>query len=278
MDRAEATPLRDRALVRIFRLAGARDPRDENTERAVEEKWRNESALRFLRRLPGEIDVRGKSVLDVGCGDGSMCLHLARIGAARVLGVDIQTVSKGQARLEAEPELRSRCELRRIDGLEELAGERFDLVLSQDSFEHYADPERFVFDLIEPVAPGGLLLIGFGPLWKAPLGGHIDYMTRLPWAHLLFPERVIMAERRRYRPDEHATCFEEIRGGLNRMTLARFRRIMGSTGLELVALETNRSDHPAFKAFRVLAAARPLREYFTSNVYGVWRKPAAGAG
>src|SRR3954453_13752483 len=145
MDRAEATPLRDRALVRIFRLAGARDPRDENTKRAVEEKWRNESALRFLRRLPGEIDVRGKSVLDVGCGDGSMCLHLARIGAARVLGVDIQTVGVGESRLDAGPELRRRCELPQIDTPDELRGEQFDLVLSQDSFEHYSDPEHFVF-------------------------------------------------------------------------------------------------------------------------------------
>ena len=264
---------RDRVLGRIFRMAGARDPADENTEREVEEAWRNKSAVRFLERIPVDVDVRGKSVLDVGCGDGSMCLHLARIGAGRVLGVDIQTVWKGEARLDAEPELRERCELRRIDSLDELRGEQFDLVLSQDSFEHYSDPEHFVFELIAPVAPGGLLLVGFGPLWKAPLGGHIDYMTRLPWAHLLFPERVIMAERRRYRPDEDAGRFEEIRGGLNKMTLARFLRIMDRTGLELVALETNRSDHPAFKAFRALATVKPLREYFTSNVYGVWRKP-----
>jgi len=50
----------------------------------------------------------------------------------------------------------------------------------------------------------GLLVIGFSPLWKAPYGGHIRFMTKLPWAHLIFPEEVIMAERRRFRPDEEA--------------------------------------------------------------------------
>jgi len=43
-------------------------------------------------------------------------------------------------------------------------------------------------------------------------------MTPLPWAHLLFPESVIMNERKRFRPDENANKFEEVKGGLNKMT------------------------------------------------------------
>jgi SAM-dependent methyltransferase len=264
----------DRAATRLLHLVGFHDPTSEPVRRAEDDEaeWRDESARRFLKRLPPWLDFSGKTVLDVGCGGGSMCLHLARSGAAKAVGVDIQSVAGAEARLEREPELAARCEFRQIDSLSDLGDRRFDAVISQDSFEHYADPERFVFELIEPLVPGGLLVIGFGPLWKAPLGGHIGYMTSIPWAHLLFPERVIMAERRRFRPEEDPARYEEIRGGLNKMTFARFRRIMASTGLEQVSLETNRGDHPAVKAFRLLRALRPLREYFTSNVYGVWRK------
>src|SRR5689334_22054768 len=95
-------------------------------------------------------------------------------------------------------------------------------------------------------------------------------MTRLPWAHLLFPEDVIMAERRRFRPQEHVRHFEEIRGGLNRMTLARFHALMAATGLRRRWFATNVSDHPAVRAAAVLARVPPLREYFTMNIYSVW--------
>ena len=265
----------DRALARLLR-ALAHDPADEETSSEAEEGWRDLSTQRFFERLPPWLELEDRTVLDVGCGGGSTCLELARMGA-RAVGADIQPVTAATERLEREPELRDRCEFRQVESLRDLGDRRFDVVLSQDSFEHYADPEGFVFQLVEPVAPGGLVVIGFGPLWKSPLGGHIDFMTSLPWAHLLFPERVIMAERRRFRPDEDATRFEDILGGLNRMTLTRFTRIMDATGLERLSLDTNRGRHPAMKAFRPLAAIPPLREYFTSNVYGVWRKPGADA-
>jgi hypothetical protein len=125
--------------------------------------------------------------------------------------------------------------------------------------------------------PGGEIAIGFGPLWESPWGGHIDFMTRLPWAHLVFPEQVILAERRRFRPEENPTRFEEIRGGLNRMTLARFLETMERSGLEKRFLATNQSDgarSPARRAFiggmRLGSRLPPLREYCSMNVYSVW--------
>jgi SAM-dependent methyltransferase len=232
-----------------------------------------ESTARFFARFKGRLDVEGKSVLDVGCGRGAACVGAARRGAARVVGVDLDIASQTRELIAGDPELAARIELVRSAGtLEELGSETFDVVLSKDCFEHYADPECFVHVMGRLVRPGGSLAIGFGPLWKSPTGGHIEYMTRLPWAHLLFPEDVIMAERKRFRPAEDARSFEEIRGGLNKMTLARFLEIMRSTGLEQVYLETNVSDHPAVRAMKQLAHVRPLRELFTTNVYGIWRK------
>jgi SAM-dependent methyltransferase len=216
---------RDRALARLFR-ALARDPADEDTSSEVEERWRDLSTERFLARLPSWLEFEGRTVLDVGCGRGSTCLALARMGAHAV-GGDIQPVTAAEKRLEREPELAGRCDFHQVESLRELGDGRFDIVLSQDSFEHYADPERFVFELVESIVPGGLVVIGFGPLWKAPFGGHINFMTRLPWAHLLFPERVIMAERRRFRPDEDARRFEDMPGwrpSRSRQTAATTRR------------------------------------------------------
>jgi SAM-dependent methyltransferase len=224
--------------------------------------------------MPDWLDFAGKTVLDIGCGAGVTCLHLARSqGARHVVGVDIEPVAWALENLSKEPELAERCEFLQVQSLDEIGKRQFDVLLSQDAFEHYADPESFVHELLGHIAPGGLLLVGFGPLWKSPLGGHMGYVTLLPWAHLLFPERVIMVERLRFRPDERARSFAEFKGGLNKMTLHRFRSIMANTGLECLYLETNRSDHPVVKLFRLPARVPPLREYFTSNVYSVWQKP-----
>jgi SAM-dependent methyltransferase len=233
-----------------------------------------ESTRRFFERFEGGLDVRGKSVLDVGAGRGEVVIELAHRGAERVVGVDIKVPDQALKMIAEDPVAAGRVELVATDGrLRELGSDTFDLVLSKDSFEHFADPESFIFTLARFVKPGGALAIGFGPLWKSPTGGHIEYMTRVPWAHLLFPEEVIMDERRRFRPEDGARTFEEIPGGINRMTLARFLAIMESSGLERVYFATNVSDNRIVRLMKVLSRVRPLREFFTTNVYGVWRKP-----
>lgn len=228
----------------------------------------------WLARMQGHVSFAGKSVLDVGCGGGTMCARAAREGARRVVGIDLDVDGTADRVLARYPEIADRVEFVATDGdLDELREEQFDLVLSKDSMEHFPDPEAFVHLMTERVLCGGELAIGFSPLWKSPKGGHIDYMTKVPWAHLIFPERTIMAERRRFRPHEEASSFAEIVGGLNKMTLARFHRIMASTRFESVYLETNVGDRRALKAFRMLAKVPALREYFTVGVYSVWRRP-----
>jgi SAM-dependent methyltransferase len=234
------------------------------------------SARRYLSRFGGSLDVTRKSVLDVGCGNGQLCLELARLGAERVVGVDISELALAAQNHAAESStVKERVEFVHTDGsLSELGDRRFDLVFSKDSFEHFSEPERILNGMIDVVAPGGQLVIGFGPLWKGPTGGHIGFMTKLPWAHLLFPEPVIMEERKRFRPQEDARRFEDILGGLNKMTLARFESLMADTGLRCRYFETNVSDNPIVRAMAVVRRIPPLREYFTASVHSIWEKEA----
>ncbi len=236
-----------------------------------------ESTSRFFARFDGALQVRGRSVLDVGCGAGDTCIEAARRGAVRAVGVEIQPLDRARENVTRNfPELAERVALVSTDGsLRELGDERFDVLISKDSFEHYDDPEHFVAVMTRLLAPGGTLAIGFGPLWKGPTGGHIDYMTKLPWAHLIFPEPTIMDERRRFRPAESAARFSDVRGGLNKMTLARFERIMDGTGLRRTYFATNASENPVVRAMDAVSRVPPLREYFTANVYSLWEKDAA---
>jgi len=235
------------------------------------------SLERFVRRFGGALDFSGRSVLDVGCGNGVLCIEAARRGATAVVGIDLDISAARLLLRERGQDVAERIAFVEGDGtLDALGGQRFDVVVSKDSFEHYDDPESFIHSVSAMIVPGGELIIGFGPLWKSPWGGHIEFMTKVPWAHLVFPEHVIMTERRRFRPQEDARRFEDVRGGLNKMTLARFESIVASCGLESVYFKTNVSDRKIIKGMKLLSRIPPLREYFTQSIFTILRKPALG--
>ena len=132
--------------------------------------------------------------------------------------------------------------------------------------------------LHELLAPGGRLLISFGPPWKNPFGCHTRYFCRWPWIHLLFAEETILAVRALYR-DDGARRFEDVEGGLNRMTLARFQQLVDASPFQLelfrpIPLSTRFVDRPRFW-HRLLT--NPLtREYLTSVVLCRLTRPSEG--
>jgi SAM-dependent methyltransferase len=250
----------------------------EYLDRSFQQDYRNTTKL--FPRLNYAIDLAGKSVVDVGCGLGPTCIYAASAGARRVVGVDIiqRNLDYAEDKIKRDfPSIASKVSFVCTEGnLQELGSQKFDVVVSHDAFEHYSDPERMATKLVGLLNDSGLLIITFGPPWKSPYGGHIDFMTKMPWAHLLFPERVIMAERRRLLPGENPQKFEDAIGGLNKMTVKRFRHIMKGQNIECLRFESNVSDHPAIRMMRAFSRIPPLEEYLTHSVYSVWRlKPGA---
>lgn len=102
-------------------------------------------------------DVRGRTVLDLGCNAGFFSLQLARRGAARVVAADHDPRYLAQARLAAEVtgvdlELRelSVCDVDRL-------GERFDVVLFMGVLYHLRHP-LLALDLLRAHAVGEALV------------------------------------------------------------------------------------------------------------------------
>lgn len=172
--------------------------------------------------------LRGKVVIDFGCGEGDDAIALAKGYALRVIGIDIRESVLETARAKA---LRNRVENCQFCLH---TSEPADAIVSIDSFEHFSDPAAVLTKMHELLKPGGAVYASFGPTWYHPLGGHL--FSVFPWAHLLFSEKALIRWRSDLRNDG-ATRFGEVAGGLNQMTISRFERIVRQSPFVLDFLE-----------------------------------------
>lgn len=138
---------------------------------AGEEQWRARlGTLRQVvrqevvaRQLAAHLpDARPRRVLDIGCGQGTQALLLARRGHF-VTGLDSSTQLLGdfRAALEAEPaKVRDRVHL--VQGAAEtvadlFAPSTFDAVLCQGVLMYFPDPDPLLDAIAQIVVPGGFL-------------------------------------------------------------------------------------------------------------------------
>jgi SAM-dependent methyltransferase len=204
-----------------------------------------------------ETAVRGADVLDFGSGYGYQTMAIAKLGAKSVTGVEInQELLAAAIARAASTEAGVRFSST-IDG-------SYDLIYSQNSFEHFLDPDQICSDLRAHLRPGGRIYITFAPPWLAPYGAHMRYFTHLPWVQLLFTESVVMAVRSNYRKDQAKTytaC------GLGKMTIERFEQTIKRTGLQV---EVCRYD--CVRGMNFLAGVPMLRELFINRVSCVLKR------
>jgi len=222
--------------------------------------YANRSKLEVLLGKALLDEVRGKDVLDFGCGSGAEAVELARV-AGSVYGLDISERLLAEARARAKAaNVEDRCTFGVVPPAKPI-----DVIVSIDSFEHFGDPEGILATMHGLLRPGGRIVTSFGPTWYHPYGGHL--FSVVPWAHLVFSERALIRWRDDIRSDG-ATRFSEVEGGLNQMSIRRFERIVGRSPLRLVHLETV----PIRRLGRV--HTRLSREFTTSIVRCVLEKPA----
>jgi SAM-dependent methyltransferase len=214
--------------------------------------YRNRSKLEVLFGPQFWSVIRGKDIIDFGCGLGGEAIEMAQRGARRVIGIDNrQTVLDTATQSAKASGVGDRCQF-------VLATvEQADVVTSIDGFEHYDDPAQVLLLLRRMVRPSGRVLISFGPPWLHPLGGHL--FSVFPWAHLLFSERALIRWRADFKTDG-ATRFYEVEGGLNQMTLRRFRALVDASPFKIEQLELM-----PIRRLRLLSN-RWTREFLTSTV------------
>lgn len=119
-----------------------------------------------LTWIEGLVPLKGRRVLDVGCGGGILAEAMSARGAS-VLGIDLAAKPLQVARLHAL-ETGAQLEYRAIaaeDLAEEMPG-AFDLVTCMEMLEHVPDPQRTVAACARLTRPGGKVV--FSTISRTP--------------------------------------------------------------------------------------------------------------
>lgn len=227
---------------------------------------------KFWDRIGGMPDFSGKSVLDVGCGHGSLCVDMARAGAAKVVGVDINQALidfANQNLAENCVDLAHRVSFKKIDLKDFEDIEQFDYVTSKDSFEHILNLSSMLQEMKKRVRCGGRIFIGFGPLYNSYYGDHRRTKLLIPWAHVFLPEAIIIW----YLNFFHKIKIRDITDlGLNKLSLKEYSQLFNDSGMDIVSMGINVNKHPVSTVFTLFSRIGLLKEYCSHNIYCVLEK------
>ena len=108
--------------------------------------------LAVLALLP---DVKGLSVLDLGCGAGELCRRISAIGAKEVIGVDISANMLELAQKDIPTGVS--FQNKPIEDLE-FSREKFNLIVSSLAFHYIADLQELFQNIYGWLKPSGMLL------------------------------------------------------------------------------------------------------------------------
>ena len=232
---------------------------------------------RFEGRLP--IDPRLR-YLDVGCGSGELTLAFARRGIEHVTGVDVLPRNIEAARACARRAgVGEGVQFVCRDFYEWAPEGKYDVLLSFDALEHIEAPAAFLARMADLLAPGGVAVLAFGPLFHSPFGDHMwdFFRVQIPWRGVLFSEKALLRVRREcFRPTDPADSYRQIAGGLNLIRYSDFLKHVSDTGWTFDYLRVNAFlETPAFRfASSLLTRVPALRDYLVHNVYAVLRRAA----
>jgi SAM-dependent methyltransferase len=267
------------------RVAARRAGPGGSESRTVEaySEWRHQSLeAQFTEFFDPEL-VKGKDVLDFGCGSGALTLMMTRLGAREVCGIDLSTneIAKAVAAAKANGIAAEFRVADRTDSIE-LPDDSWDVILCFDALEHIMEYENIIPEWKRVLRLDGKILILWSPYFH-PYGHHVHTYAPIPWIHLVVSDKVINMvcskmvnlpefEVPYWDLDQYGNRKDRFAGSstighLNHLTIAKFERLCHSTGFHIL-----RREYRTFHFFKrwplvqKVVSLPVLREYLTSFV------------
>ena len=173
-----------------------------------------------------ELRTPGLEIFEAGCGEGMTSYALACYGHQVTLN-DIDDWR--DARAKHLPFVAGNV----CDRLPIKPGS-FDLVISYNAFEHIAEPQTALNELVRLCKKGGIIHLEFSPLYCSPLGLHA-FSFRMPYPQFLFSEPLIEAKVREltvHDLGQELTALQPVNG----WRLRQFRQLWQTSGCDVLSL------------------------------------------
>ena len=206
-------------------------------------KYRSERAVDVIDRLTQTIELKGKNVLDIGCGYGNLAFCMARAGAnVRAIDIDGDRIEKAKQYNKHD---NVKYEATHLDSLN--SGE-FDVVTLFDVLEHVSEYSRLLTDVKDKVKKGGYVFIEYNPYYSF-VGHHLYDYTFLPVQILPYSitKKLVMKKKDCggiFSPESALKQFRD----LNKITPKLVRALCKEKGFEIV-YERNEINIPGNGSF-----------------------------
>jgi SAM-dependent methyltransferase len=178
------------------------------------------------------VDLTGKSILDVGCGEGGVLRGLADLYNFTGLGIDYDATMIEKCRPKEG------LDFKVADFLDEDIKGIYDVVILRDVLEHCGQPMAFLKKIRTLLSQGSIVYVTYAP-FLGPFGGHQHngngLLSNLPFIHYL-PEKLflkLIAPKGNWYKEKESLLkdFHSIRKTC--LTTGLVRRICQRTGLNI---------------------------------------------
>lgn len=235
----------------------------------AEKNFLSEKSHLYLDKqvLRKNFDLRGKDVLDFGCGMGSTSLWIAKELGARVDGYDLDPNHIAVAReLNRKYKVTGvHFDLKNI--IESPIEKKYDFIMLNDVIEHIKEawiPGILDILINRNLKPGGIIFFSYPP-WEGPHASHLQRAIKIPWVQFL-PQKYVynlikQNNRRLVGSKDLMTEYKE----LNHMTHKKLMSFLKPFGLKRIF----RYSHTKFNSLPLLKEANLSFFPFT---YGVTKE------
>lgn len=219
----------------------------------------------------GAVCFHGKRIVDFGCRFGGATAWYLSQGAKQVVGVDVRPKVLDTAKTYVRQKIEDQALLSKVEfrlGTADtipVGEESVDLILSEDVVEHLSNPAAIFEEWWRILAPGGQVLLRFGPLWYHPHGVHLWEVFPGPWSHVIFSERTCVRVRDIVKGYESNS---DRWTDMNKMSIRWFKRLVQDSKFRLKLFTVR-----AAWGLKPLMLVPYLREFFAAGIDCILEKP-----